>query len=180
LNPIFDHDSEGNPTLEHRYRKTLSFLRAVIPAPAHILDVGSDNDLSALMRAEGYDVTNTSGDLDEGIASSAAERYDAVTAFEILEHLINPMGVLAAVRADHLVATVPLRLWFATAYRNRAENWNSHYHEFEDWQFDWLLDRSGWRIVSSEKWTSPVRRIGIRPLFRRFTPRYYAVHARRK
>jgi len=53
------------------------------------------------------------------------------------------------------------------------------YHEFEDWQFDWLLEHSGWKIVRTEKWTSYGAYNGIRPLLRRFTPRYYAVEAAR-
>jgi hypothetical protein len=24
--------------------------------------------------------------------------------------------------------------------------WDRHYHEFEDWQFDWLLEKSNWKI----------------------------------
>ncbi len=132
------------------------------------------------MTERGYDVLNTEGDLDVGVNISTDVHFDVLTAFEILEHLINPMGVLTGVNADHLVATVPLRLWFANAYRSRDSRWNSHFHEFEDWQFEWLLDRSGWSIQTTEKWTSPIREIGIRPVLRRFTPRYLAVHAIRK
>ena len=39
---------------------------------------------------------------------------------------------------------VPLNLWFASAYRNKTDLWDRHYHEFEDWQFDWLLEKAGW------------------------------------
>ena len=52
-----------------------------------------------------------------------------------------------------------------------------HYHEFEDWQFDWLLEKAGWNIKKRQKWTSPISKIGIRPILRKFTPRYYAVYA---
>ena len=57
--------------------------------------------------------------------------------------------------------------------------WGRHFHEFEDWQFDWLLEKAGGRVVRSEKWTSPSRVLGFRPLLRRITPRYYAVEAER-
>jgi len=70
-----------------------------------------------------------------------------------------------------------LRLWFAKAYCNPTDPWDRHFHEFEDWQFDWLLERSGWRIVRTEKWVSYTSKLGVRPLLRRFTPRYYAVEA---
>ena len=58
--------------------------------------------------------------------------------------------------------------------------WDRHYHEFEDWQFDWLLEKAGWEIKKRHKWTNPVKKIGLRPLLRLFTPRYYIVYAERK
>jgi hypothetical protein len=76
-----------------------------------------------------------------------------------------------------LIATIPLDLWFVKAYRSKTEEWDRHYHEFEDWQFDWLLEKSEWNIKETQKWTSPVNKIGFRPVLRKFTPRYYAVYA---
>jgi hypothetical protein len=79
-----------------------------------------------------------------------------------------------------LIVTVPLRLWFKGAFRNPNNRRAQHYHEFEDWQFDWLLEKSGWNVIHREKWTSPTKKIGFRPFLRRITPRYYAVYAERK
>jgi hypothetical protein len=109
----------------------------------------------------------------------ATFEVDAAVALEILEHLVNPLGVLRSLKSKRLFATVPLNLWFAKAYRNKTNKWDQHFHEFEDWQFDWLLEKSGWEKVRSEKWTFPVLKPGIRPLLRSITPRYYAVEARR-
>ncbi len=163
-----------------RYKETLKFLTKVSPAPATVLDLGVRNPFSELMEKEGYRVTNTSGeDLDlhtENVKNSSTE---IVTAFEIFEHLIAPFNVLRDLPADKLVASVPLRLWFSPAYRSKTDKWDRHYHEFEDWQFDWLLEKAGWEIKERHKWTNPVRKIGIRPLLRYFTPRYYAVYAER-
>ena len=55
--------------------------------------------------------------------------------------------------------------------------WDRHYHEFEDWQFDWLLEKSNWKIEKKDKWTSHIKKIGFRPLLRTITPRYYIVYA---
>jgi len=41
------------------------------------------------------------------------------------------------------------------------------------------LEKAGWTIARREKWTSPTTDIGIRPLLRRYWPRYYAVKADR-
>ncbi len=167
-------------TLERRFAHTLAFMDKASPRPARILDLGTPNTLSERMQAIGFDVQNTEGDLDENPAIVQGRDVEAVTAFEILEHLVAPFNVLRAIDAPRLFATVPLRLWFAKAYCNPSDAWDRHFHEFEDWQFDWLLDRSGWRVVRTEKWVSYGSVLGVRPLLRRITPRYYAVEAVRE
>ena len=163
-----------------RYKETTQFLNSVVPPPARILDLGVKNPFSELMKNQGYEVQNTSGeDLDLETSAVQQSSAEVVTAFEIFEHLVAPFNVLRDIKADKLVATVPLRLWFSPAYQSKNDKWDRHYHEFEDWQFDWLLEKSGWEIKTRHKWTNPVKKIGIRPLLRKFTPRYYAVYAER-
>ncbi|MEZ4882413.1 MAG: methyltransferase [Flavobacteriaceae bacterium] len=163
-----------------RYKHTLRFLNEVISKEEKILDLGVPNPFSEILAQEGFDVTNTKGeDLDLATNVVKTEEFDVVTAFEIFEHLVSPFNVLNDIRATKLIASVPLKLWFASAYRSETDKWDRHYHEFEDWQFDWLLEKSGWRIVKSEKFTNPVKKIGIRPILRRITPRYYLVYAER-
>ena len=174
------YDPARNPALARRYDRTVGFLRATLPPPARLLDLGAANPMAHRLQAEGYQVENTEGDLDETPEVVRGYEADAVTAFEILEHLVGPLNVLRALEAPRLFATVPLRLWFAPAYRNANDPWDRHFHEFEDWQFDWLVEKAGWEIVRREKWTSPARALGLRPLLRRFTPRYYAVEAVRR
>ncbi|MDX1440378.1 MAG: hypothetical protein R3284_10800 [Rubricoccaceae bacterium] len=150
-----------------------------IPPPASLLDLGPPNPLGDRFKQLGYDVLNTEGDLDFDYQQIQRHNVDAVTAFEILEHLVAPFNVLRAISAPRLFTTVPLRLWFASAYRNPNDPWDCHFHEFEDWQFGWLLEKAGWNTLSEEKWI-PARSgltVGFRPLLRRFTPRWYAVEA---
>jgi len=161
-----------------RYNMTEAFMAKHLPVPCKILDLGVDNPLSQRLRALGYQVQNTSGqDLDLNPAEAHQTGFDAVTGFEILEHLINPMGVLRDIQSNKLMVSIPLRLWFSAAYRSKTDPWDRHYHEFEDWQFDWLLEKSGWTIVDRLYGTHPVKKVGIRPLLRLFTPRYYWVYA---
>jgi len=163
-----------------RYRLTLDFLKKHISTQETILDLGVDNPFSEIMRKEGYTVNNTQGeDLDDDFSSVQKTKAPVVTAFEIFEHLVAPYNVLKEIKADKLVASIPLRLWFASAYRSKTDSWDRHYHEFEDWQFDWLLEKGGWKIKDSMKWTNPIKKIGIRPLLRSFTHRYYIVYAER-
>lgn len=164
-----------------RYRLTLEFLKRHVPTNESILDLGVKNPFSEIMGSEGYTVENTKGE-DLDVDFSSVENSDAtvVTAFEIFEHLVAPYNVLTQIKANKLVASIPLRLWFAKAYRSKTDAWDRHYHEFEDWQFDWLLEKSGWEIKDRMKWTNPTKKIGIRPLLRWFTNRYYMVYAERK
>ena len=161
-----------------RYKHTLRFLKNVISKEEKILDLGVPNPFSEILTKEGFQVTNTKGeDLDLQTSVVKTEEFDVVTAFEIFEHLVSPFNVLKDIQAKKLVASVPLKLWFASAYKSKTDEWDRHYHEFEDWQFDWLLEKAGWRIVKREKFTNPIKKIGIRPILRRITPRYYLVYA---
>ena len=164
-----------------RYAKTVQFLNEVLPQGSTVLDLGVANPFSEIMKKEGYTVTNTSGeDLDLNTTAVKNTPVDAVTAFEIFEHLLAPFNVLKAIETDKLVASIPVKLWFATAYQSKTDKWDRHYHEFEDWQFDWLLEKAGWEIKKRKKFTHPVKKIGLRPILRLFTPRYYLVYAERK
>jgi hypothetical protein len=163
-----------------RYKHTLDFLNEVISKDEKILDLGVSNPFSEILSKEGFNVTNTKGqDLDLETEVVKTNDFDVITAFEIFEHLVSPFNVLKDIQAKKLVASIPLKLWFASAYRSKIDKWDRHYHEFEDWQFDWLLEKAGWRIIKSEKFTNPVNKIGIRPILRRITPRYYLVYAER-
>ncbi|MGB5819225.1 MAG: methyltransferase [Saonia sp.] len=164
-----------------RYAHTIAFLQKHIDRHSTILDLGVANPFTKVMIEKGYAVENTSGeDLDIDFSATSRSNADVVTAFEIFEHLLAPFNILREIKADKLVASIPLRLWFSPAYKSKTDPWDRHYHEFEDWQFNWLLEKAGWEIKDSKKWTNPVKKIGIRPLLRSFTPRYYIVYATRK
>jgi hypothetical protein len=163
-----------------RFQHTLAFFQKHISTNESILDLGVGNPFSKIMKEEGFSVQNTAGeDLDIDFTSVQNSNANVVTAFEIFEHLLAPFNVLREIKADKLVASIPMRLWFSPAYKSKTDPWDRHYHEFEDWQFDWLLEKAGWTIKDRAKWTNPVKKIGIRPVLRSFTPRYYIVYAER-
>lgn len=165
---------------EKRYRLTLEFLQKHVETREKILDLGVPNPFSEIMLDKGFQVANTRGeDLDLNLEAVRQTDAEVATAFEILEHLVAPFNVLQAIPCNKLLASIPLRLWFAKAYRSKTDPWDRHFHEFEDWQFDWLLEKAGWEVKDRLQWAHPVGKIGIRPLLRRFTPRYYLVYAER-
>ena len=163
-----------------RYKITLGFLEKTISKEDKILDLGVPNPFSEILQDKGYQLENTKGeDLDLDTTAVVNSDADVVTAFEIFEHLVSPFNVIKDIKAKKLVASVPLKLWFASAYKSKIDEWDRHYHEFEDWQFDWLLEKAGWTIKKRVKFTNPVKKIGFRPILRRITPRYYLIYAER-
>jgi hypothetical protein len=163
-----------------RYQYTLDFLKTHVPESTSILDLGVENPFTKIMKDHGFIVENTKGeDLDLDTSNIEKSEAEVVTAFEIFEHLLSPFTVLKSIKAKKLVASIPMRLWFSPAYQSKTDKWDRHYHEFEDWQFDWLLEKTGWKIKARAKWTNPTNKIGIRPILRRFTPRYYIIYAER-
>ena len=164
-----------------RFNITLDFPKKHIKTSETIFDLGVPNPFSKIMEDNNYSVINTKGeDIDNNQSALQNESYDVFTAFEIFEHLLNPYTVLQNVKADKILISIPLRLWFSPAYRSKTDMWDRHYHEFEDWQLDWLLEKAGFKIVDRVKFTHPVKKLGFRPLLRWFTPRYYLVYAERE
>ena len=161
-----------------RYQITTDFIKKFVDKNELILDLGIENPLSKMLKNNGHKIINTSGahlDIDH----SAVKETNAtvVTAFQIFEHLLNPFQLLMSIKANKLVCSVPLSLWFAKAYRNSEDTRDNHFHEFEDWQFRLLLQKTGWKIIEEKKFTNPVKKIGLRPLLRLFTNRYLIIYA---
>ena len=149
-----------------------------MPPPCKILDLGTPNDFSEIMKNAGYEVENTKGEnLDVNFKMVSESDADLITAFEIFEHMLAPFNLLNSLKNKKLIASIPLKLWFANAYWNENDDWDKHYHEFEPKQFELLLTRSNWNIIASEKWKSyNPKKIGVRPILRRFYSRYYIVY----
>ena len=174
-------NSTYNRTHQKRFDQTINFINQLDLKSRNVLDLGPNNPLSELLKSEGFKVSNTGLkqdlDLDYEIVKSA--EFDLVTAFEIFEHMVSPFPLLKSIKAKQLVASVPLKLWFTDAYWNDNEPFDCHYHEFESRQFDLLLRKAGWKIIKSEKWKGSSGFLGIRPILRKFVPRYYIVYCER-
>ena len=164
-----------------RFKKTLKFIEKHVEKKEKILDLGVPNSLCSFLTTNGYQyISNTNGEnLDENWEEVKKEEYDVITSFELFEHMMAPYNLLKDIKAEKLIASVPLNLWFSKSFWREDDEFKRHYHEFEPRQFDWLLKKTGWKIVDSEKWTSNSKKIGFRPLLRRFYPKYYIVYCKR-
>lgn len=165
-----------------RYKKTIEFIKKHAPQGSRLLDLGTKNELSTIIKEAGYNVKNTKGEnLDIDFQKYLDCDVDYITSFEIFEHMLAPYNILRELKTDKLITSVPLKLWFTSAYWSDNDDWDKHYHEFEKKQFDFLLKKSGWVIKDSISWaSSDWKKVGIRPILRHFTPRYYMVYCERK
>ena len=175
-------DSKYNKHHAKRFQTTIEFLKGLDLKNGKILNLGPSNPMSDLMRKNGYDITDTRSDLDLDLDYDVVKdgQYQTVVGFEILEHLVSPFPLLNNIKAEKLVLSVPLSLWFASAYWNNDDPYDRHYHEFEPRQLKMLLDKAGWKIMKEEKHIAKSGKIGIRPLLRLITPRHYFVYCERK
>ncbi len=168
-------------TQSFRFNKTLNFISAHISKDKKILDLGDPNLLGQFLQNKGFQINYAYGfDFDLNPEKINEYSCDVLTAFEVLEHLVNPFSILQKTRAAQLVVSIPLSLWFAKAHRNIKDPYDQHFHEFESWQLDMLLEKSGWKIIDHQKWTPPLALKGVRSLLRAVTPRFYAVYAERR
>ena len=112
-----------------RYNKTLDFVKQHLKEPSLILDLGVENPLAQKIKALGHEIQNTHvEDLDTHFSVVNDSKYEVVTAFEILEHLVSPYPLLEAIKARKLIASIPLKLWFASAYRSKTDPRDRDYH----------------------------------------------------
>lgn len=158
-----------------RHQITTKFLEKHISKDQLILDLGVERGLSYYLKQIGFTIEKTNCDLD--IEYEFVKHYNVITAFEIFEHMFAPFNLLNTA-SGKLVASVPLRLWFAREHWDDNDPLRCHYHEFSKRQFNLLLNRTNWEIKDSLSFNAiNSYKIGIRPLLRSLYPRYYIVYA---
>jgi hypothetical protein len=133
-----------------------------------ILDIGDRSGFSDLFedRFHCY-CTNTNIDLDN-LTLTPHGSYGSIFAFEIIEHLMNPLLFLQWCKLNLeeggvIYLSTPMNRW--GWFKDRIH----HFHEFERHELQALFDKAGLRILN-EKIINPVplRSIftGFRPIFR--------------
>ncbi len=152
-----------------RFTATLAFLAA--PAPP-LLDLGPPNALAReIERRFGVRADHTEEhDLDrEPLAGIRPGPYATITAFEIFEHLMNPLFVLDGCRE----VLRPGGVLYLTVPRRHPHEWlfgksSEHFHEFALDELRWLLEKSGFDVVTLEAANTSTLAMGVRPVLRRF------------
>ncbi len=166
---VIDKRYLSDPAHSLRWRKTIDFIRrSSVSATdtAKGLDLGDRTPLTAyLEQLFGCLFENTAADLD---LASLDGSFNVVTAFEVLEHLYNPLHALLEVKhllighSSRLFVSMPLRkpLFLASP---------EHFHEMSRQSALSLFNRAGFSIVRSEEFR--IRPLlfyltGLKPLLR--------------
>ena len=102
----------------HNFPETIAFRDALVKKLGVQLIVGSVQESIDKGRAKeetGADASRNALQIVSLLDTLEEYKVDAVTAFEIFEHLLAPFNVLRQIETLKLVATIPLNLWFAKA-----------------------------------------------------------------
>jgi hypothetical protein len=174
---VVDRSWSAEPAHAVRWEKSLAFVRASgsvsLPAAAG-LDIGDRTPVTAMLESHfGCRFTSTTVDLDTGLLDAdsavAGKCYPVVTAFEVIEHLYNPLHLLLEIRKV-LDPSPSSRLFLSTpAWKPGFLQSPDHFHEMPRRSLDALLSRAGFDVVRSEEFgiRSPLFCLkGVRPLLR--------------
>lgn len=161
-----------------RFRQTLDFIGDI---QGDVLDIGERNHLTDYLEERlALDVYNTFTDLDYRIDYRLKEwdyyvekqrweyGFDYVFCFEVIEHLLNPRLFF-----DNLRKHVHKDTRIFLSYPSRPKIlWNDqeHFHEYDKLRFNYLLKKTGFKIVRQKNIYVRRKPTGIRPLLRNFIP----------
>ena len=159
----------SDPAHGVRWRKTLEFLAGSSLSGVSLasgLDLGDRTPFTAVLEQHfGCPFENTAIDLDlEPLSGS----FGVVTAFEVLEHLYNPLHALLEVK--HLLIGHSARLYVSMPLRKPLFLASpEHFHEMSRQSALSLFTRAGFSIVRSEEFR--IRPLlfyltGLKPLLR--------------
>ena len=166
---VLDEAYFNDPAHRIRWQRTIEFLQGSSPSALPLssgLDMGERTPLTALLEQHfGCPFENTAVDLDlEPLTGS----FGVVTAFEVLEHLYNPLHALLEVRhllaGDHARLFVSMPLWKPASLASP-----DHFHEMTRSEALSLFSRAGFAVLRRAEFRirHPLFYLtGVKPLLR--------------
>lgn len=165
-----DLEYNNTPHVQIRWEKTKAFLKKCDIASG--LDIGDRTPFTEQLESH-YNCSfeNTTIDLDEGKLTG---EYDIITAFEIIEHLFNPLHLLTEISC---VLKKNGILYLSTPKGKPHFLWSEdHFHEMNEKSILALIERAGFSVIRKEEIRiQPLQFYftGIRPLFRFIFERHW-------
>jgi len=165
---IIDSNYLNDPAHQIRWKRTLEFLRGSSLSGAMLggLDVGDRTPFTTLLEQQ-FDCpfTNTAVDLDiEPLSGS----FRVVTAFEVLEHLYNPLHALLEIKS--ILAGTDVRLFLSMPlWKPSYLASPDHFHEMTRIAALLLFSRAGFTVLRNAEFRirHPLFYLtGVKPLLR--------------
>ena len=164
-------ETKDNIQTRHRHALMLNYFREH-RLSGRILDIGENNPFTELLRKElRLEIDNTNVDLD--VESFAGTEnmciYDNILCLDVLEHLFNPLFVMLQF---HDVLKDDGKVYVSVPRRPKILWTSVHFHEFDTYRFNLLLNRAGFKTRSKMRYS--FRRpwfqylLGARPFLRLF------------
>lgn len=163
---------------KHRVRcdRIMKFM-SDLPQPSAVLDLGAGDSYVRSRIRDKYWVIDLDCDLNRCYVGKP--KVDAITSFEVFEHLYNLYPLLVDLKhiGVPMYCTVPYRFPLTKQYWSE-DKYDRHYNEFEKNQFFWILKEAGWKIDRYEDIYLPFNLYGLRPFLRSFiSPTWLMVKA---
>ena len=163
------------PSLLVRFRKTLRFVNSSVDTStlkrSTILDAGEYNPLSKWLRElHGITVQNTPPDLDFDHwhkSRTVLGQFDYIFAFEIIEHLMNPLAFLELLKS---CMKENARIFLSTPFDRPRILWSKyHVTEYFPDKIELMARKAGlcvkrYSCVHAYSWKSAF--LGVRPFLR--------------
>jgi SAM-dependent methyltransferase len=174
---VIDPAWGSDPASRLRWERTLAFVKDSITAPLPAvagLDIGDRTSMTAMLESHfGCCFSNTSVDLDTDAIDAdiavAGKCYDVVTAFEVIEHLYNPLHLLLEIKKV-LEPGPSSRLFLSTpVWKPGFLQSPEHFHEMSKRSLNALLKRAGFGVLRGDTFgirTPFFCMKGVRPLLR--------------
>ncbi|NTU93051.1 MAG: class I SAM-dependent methyltransferase [Chlorobiaceae bacterium] len=167
---LVDREWCSDPAHALRWQKTIVFLRGSDAAARPVasgLDVGDRTPMTGMLESLfGCRFENTTIDLDVDPIEGS---YPVATAFEVLEHLYNPLHLLLELRKS-LSPVASSRLFVSTpAWKPGFLQSPDHFHEMSRRSIESLFERAGFSVVRFDEFRLRPFLFcltGIRPLLR--------------
>lgn len=156
-----------NNATNNRIRETIDYLKGECLSGL-IADCGEPNPLKeSIINELGLCVVSINWDFNEYYSFG---NYDAIFAFEVLEHIFNPLVFLNSLKDSLKDDGV---VYISTPYqRPQIIKAIHHYHEIPTDRLMWLFDEAGLRVENCQRitiagnWYNHI--YGIRPMLRYF------------
>jgi SAM-dependent methyltransferase len=166
INALYENQM-NHPKARRNQVETIRLIDENCIFKGNILDIGERNLFTEILEnTYGVTIESTYGDLDVEFKTLEDHLYDFIHYNNVIEHQFNPLFTLLKIKErlkpdGILVLGCPIKPSWITFSK-------CHFHEFDQYRFDKLIARAGFKVVDYVKFWRQVRFNGLRPFLGSF------------